>query len=81
MISSPSTAASRRTAETPAMPRSTRRRATAVLELAPSRPVTALEQDAGVDRLRAALRARREAPQYPRPSFRDRLEAWLEEEL
>lgn len=81
MISSPSTAASRRTAETSAMPRSTRSSVTSVLELPPSLPATPHESESGVDRLRVALRARRAAPRSPRPSFRDRLEAWLEEEL
>jgi hypothetical protein len=63
------------------MPRSTRRRASSVIAFAPLLPATARGQDAGVDRLRDVLHSRRAAPPSPRPSFRDRLEAWLEEEL
>lgn len=63
------------------MPRSTRPRASSVLELTPPRPESSRAPESGVDRLRDVLRSRRAAPAPARPSFRDRLEAWLEEEL
>ncbi|MEN9798407.1 MAG: hypothetical protein RL653_2103 [Pseudomonadota bacterium] len=64
------------------MPRGTRTRGASVLEISPAPPEPAHAQAPDVDRLRDVLRARRTSPSpAARPSFRDRLQAWLEEEL
>ena len=56
------------------------RRAQATTTLpAPEQP-NALPAD-GLERLRAAVKDRTESPRAARRTFRDRLEAWLEEEL
>lgn len=62
------------------MPRP-RRHATAVTtQPAPALPARGQPVD-GVDRLRALVKARREGQAPTRPGFRERLEAWLEQEL
>jgi hypothetical protein len=62
------------------MPRTSRRATATTTQLSPGSLPGPAAAD-GVERLRALVKERREAQRPARPTFRDRLEAWLEEEL